>query len=179
MYEYLSVPVNNLEKIMGPKYRSPVLDRKGFVKIVTAALGSLMAAIIGLPVIQYFISPALTKAAEDDWITLGDLDNYPLGTPTLFNFTLTKVNGWERSSQSYGVFVLRKSLEDVTVYSDICTHLSCRVNWNESSQQYACPCHAAYFDIEGKVISGPPPRPLDQFELKVESNQLFIYLREG
>jgi Rieske Fe-S protein len=179
MYEYLRVTDGNLELNMGSKYRSPVLDRKGFVKIVTAALGSLMAAIIGLPVIQYFISPALTKAAEEDWISLGELENYPLGIPTLFNFTLTKVNGWERSSQSYGVFVLRKSPEDVTAFSDVCTHLSCRVNWNESDQQYACPCHAAYFDIDGEVISGPPPRALDQYEIKVESNQLFIYLREG
>ena len=54
---------------MPRKYRSPVLDRRSFVKIVTSALGSLMAAVIGLPVIQYFISPAFGKEAGDDWIS--------------------------------------------------------------------------------------------------------------
>ena len=51
---------------MGSKHQSPNLDRKSFVKIITAALGSIMAAIVGLPVIQYFISPALNIKAGDD-----------------------------------------------------------------------------------------------------------------
>jgi Rieske Fe-S protein len=164
---------------MSSKYRSPVLDRKGFVKIVTTALGSLMATLVGVPVFGYFISPALKKTAEEDWIALGPMDNYPPGSPIKFNFTLTKINGWERSSKSYGVFVLHSETGEVEVLSDICTHLSCRVNWNEENQEYVCPCHAAFFDINGAVKSGPPPRPLDQYEIKLEENQLFIQLKEG
>ena len=164
---------------MPKKYRSPVLDRRSFVKIITSALGSLMAAIIGLPAIQYFISPALGKEAGDDWISLGSLEDYPFDTPTLFNFTLTKINGWEKSSQSYGVFVLREEGKDVVVFSDVCTHLSCRVNWDPEQSGYYCPCHAALFDIHGNVLSGPPPRPLDRFETKLEGGQLFIHLQEG
>ena len=164
---------------MSSKYRSPVLDRRGFVKIVTSALGSIMAALVGIPVIGYFISPAAKKTSEDSWITLGPLENFPPGSPTQFNFTLTQVNGWERSSKSYGVFVLRSDSGDVEVLSDVCTHLSCRVNWNEENQEFACPCHAAFFDRNGGVKSGPPPRPLDQYEIKLEGDQLFIHLREG
>ncbi|NQS90984.1 MAG: hypothetical protein HQ574_01125 [Chloroflexi bacterium] len=113
---------------MPSKYRSPVLDRRGFVKIVTTALGSMMAAVVGLPVIQYFISPALGATGGDDWILLGSVDNYPLNIPTLFNYTISQVNGWEKSTQSYGAFVLREEGKDVVVFSDVCTHLSCRVN---------------------------------------------------
>lgn len=164
---------------MPSKYRSPVMDRRSFVKIVTSALGSVMAAVIGLPVIQYFISPALGKEAGDEWISLGPLENYPFDTPTLFNFTLTQVNGWEKSSQSYGVFVLREEGKDVVVFSDVCTHLSCRVNWNSEQEVFYCPCHAAFFNAHGDVISGPPPRPLDRFETKLEGEQLLIHLREG
>lgn len=164
---------------MSSKYRSPVLDRKGFVKIVTSALGTVMAAVVGLPVIGYFISPAFKKASGDNLISLGLLENYPLGSPTLFNFTLTTVNGWERSSKSYGVFVLRSSDGTVEVFSDVCPHLSCRVNWSDENQEFACPCHAAYFDKNGEVKAGPPPRPLDRFEIMLEGDQLFIHLREG
>jgi len=152
---------------MPSKYRSPVMDRRSFVKIVTAALGSVMAAVVGLPVIQYFISPALGKTAGDDWISLGSLDNYPFDLPTLFNFNITQVNGWERSTLSYGAFVLRKE------------HLSCRVNWNEESSEFYCPCHAAFFDKNGEVVSGPPPRPLDRYETRLDGDQLFIHLTEG
>jgi menaquinol-cytochrome c reductase iron-sulfur subunit len=164
---------------MPKEYRSPVLDRRNFVKIVTSALGSVMAALVGLPVIQYFISPALGQDGGDEWVSLGPLENYPFGTPTLFNFTLTQVNGWERSSQSYGVFVLREEGKDVVVFSDVCTHLSCRVNWDNEQGEFQCPCHAAFFDKYGSVVTGPPPRPLDRFEIKLEEGQLFIHLREG
>lgn len=164
---------------MPEKYRSPVMDRRSFVKIVTSALGSVMAAVVGLPVIQYFISPALGKRTANDWIPLGPLENYSVDTPSLFNFTLTKVNGWERSSHSYGAFVLRQEGEEVIVFSDVCTHLSCRVNWDPDTKEYHCPCHAASFDKYGEVLNGPPPRPMDRFETKIEDGQLYIYLREG
>ncbi|MCJ7718121.1 MAG: ubiquinol-cytochrome c reductase iron-sulfur subunit [Anaerolineales bacterium] len=164
---------------MRTKYKSPNLDRRSFVKIVTTFLGSIMAAIVGLPMIQYFISPALNITAEDDWISLGSLENYPMEVPTKFTFTLTRINGWEKSSQSYGAFVFRQSEKDVIVFSDVCTHLSCRVAWDAENAEYFCPCHAALFDINGEVISGPPPRPLDQYEIKLEEDQLFIHLQEG
>ena len=164
---------------MPSKYRSPVMDRRSFVKIVTASLGSMMAAIVGLPVIQYFISPALGKTTSDDWISLGSVDNFPFDIPTLFNFAITKVNGWERSSLSYGAFVLRKEGQDPIVFSDVCTHLSCRVNWNEEKSEFYCPCHAAFFSINGEVVSGPPPRPLDRYEIRLDGDQLFIHLTEG
>jgi menaquinol-cytochrome c reductase iron-sulfur subunit len=164
---------------MSSKYRSPVLDRRGFVKIVTTALGSIMAAMVGIPVIGYFISPAIKRTIQDNWIALGPLDNFPPGSPTMFNFTLTQVNGWERSSKSYGVFVIRSESGEPEVLSDVCTHLSCRVNWNEENQEFACPCHAAFFDQNGNVKTGPPPRRLDQYEIKLEENQLFIHLKEG
>jgi Rieske Fe-S protein len=164
---------------MPSKYRSPVMDRRSFVKVVSASLGSLMATIIGLPMIQYFISPALGKTTGDEWISLGLVDNYPFDQPTLFNFTITKVNGWERSSHSYGAFVLRKEGQDPVVFSDVCTHLSCRVNWDETAKKYNCPCHAAFFDQDGGVVSGPPPRSLDRFEIRLDGDQLFIHLTEG
>jgi menaquinol-cytochrome c reductase iron-sulfur subunit len=162
---------------MRSKSVSPNLGRRSFVKIVTSALGSLMALIVGLPMIQYFISPAVKTIASDDWISLGSLENYPLSVPSPFYFTITRVNGWERSSMSYGVFVIRRTEKEVLVLSDICTHLSCRVGWD--GEIFFCPCHAASFDQYGEVLEGPPPRPLDQYETKMEGDQLFIHFREG
>ena len=164
---------------MSSGYRSPNLDRRSFVKIVTSVLGSVMVAIVGLPMIQFFISPALKKLTGDDWVSLGLLENYPLDVPTPFHFTQTRVNGWERSSQSYGAFILRRAGEEVIVFSDVCTHLSCRVSWDVEKEEFFCPCHAAFFDKFGDVVSGPPPRPLDRYEIKLEGDQLFIHLREG
>ena len=110
---------------------------------------------------------------------MGLLESYPIGKPTLFNFTQTKVNGWERSSHSYGVYILRESEDKVSAFSNVCTHLSCRVNWQEEKQYYFCPCHNASFDIHGLVLTGPPPRPLDEYQTKIEEGNLYIHLLEG
>jgi len=159
---------------MAEKVKSPHMGRREFTKIVTAFLGTVMGAIMGIPIIGYVIDPALKSQESDEWISLGPLENYPIGTPTPFSFTQTKVNGWERTTTSYGLFVLRHSENDLKILSNRCTHLSCRVSWNEEDQSYHCPCHDARFDIEGEVIYGPPPHPLDEYAHKVEEGVLFI-----
>ena len=157
--------------------KSPHMSRKEFVGIVTAAVGSVMGALIGIPAVGYLIAPALTKDSATAWIPAGPLENYPVGTPTLFNFNRTKVNGWEKTVNSYGVYVIRHEDNSITALSNTCTHLSCRVNWTVDAGAYICPCHDAYFDINGGIVKGPQPRPLDPYETKVEENNLFIHFQ--
>jgi len=72
------------------------------------------------------------------------------------------------------VYVLTDNGRDYTAMSNICTHLSCRVRWVAERDHFFCPCHNGVFDKKGLVIAGPPPRPLDRYEVKVEGDQLFI-----
>jgi Rieske Fe-S protein len=72
------------------------------------------------------------------------------------------------------VYVLTENGRDFVAMSNICTHLGCRVRWITEREQFYCPCHNGVFDREGNVVSGPPPRPLDRYETKVEEGQLFI-----
>jgi Rieske Fe-S protein len=152
------------------------LNRRDFIKAATAFMSGLIGITIGLPTIAYLLSPALRKTEDGSIIDLGSLDNYPIGIPTLFEFTRTRLNGWERTGMSYGVYVLRQAEKDVRVFSDICTHLACRVSWHPDTQHYISPCHDGHFDIVGNNISGPPPRPLDEFVTKIEGSNLYIQL---
>jgi len=80
------------------------------------------------------------------------------------------------------VFVLRKSDTETLVLSNKCTHLGCQVNWKPEKNEYICPCHDAQFDIGGKVLGGPPPRPLDSYsgdQLKVQEGMLYLHYTEG
>lgn len=155
------------------------VTRREFVKVVTVFLGTVMGAVIGLPAIGYILAPALKKQASEAWIPTGPLENYPVGEPTLFNFTRSKVNGWEKTTNSYGVYIVRGQGDKIVAFSSTCTHLSCRVTWKPDQKLYACPCHAGFFDANGKVVDGPPPRPLDQYETKVEDGTLYIHYMEG
>jgi menaquinol-cytochrome c reductase iron-sulfur subunit len=159
---------------------SPHLSRNEFVKFTVGVLGAIMGAVVGLPAVGYLLSPALKAQKTDAWIPVGPLENYPIGVPTPFTFTRAKINGWEKTINSYGVYVLRKNESEVLVLSNVCTHLSCRVSWREDLQQYFCPCHDGKFTIDGAVAGGPPPRPLDRYtETKIEEGILSIRLVEG
>lgn len=153
------------------------VSRRDFIKGTTAVIGGLIGALIGIPSIAFLLSPAVKSQGESDAVIgLGPLANYPIGIPTRFDFTQTKVNGWERTATNYGLYVVRNSENEVRVFSDVCTHLGCRVTWHEDQEHYISPCHDGHFGIFGDVISGPPPRPLDEFVTKIEGGELFVQL---
>jgi len=151
------------------------MSRREFVSIITAAAGTVMGALIGIPAIGYLISPAFQKTATEAWIPVGPLANFTAGTPTLFNFNRTTVDGWVQTINSYGVYIVKQEDGSVLALSNKCTHLSCRVNWRPEENAYVCPCHDARFGINGSIISGPQPRPLDQYATKIEDDNLSIH----
>ena len=155
------------------------ISRREFIGLITGAVGTLIGAAVALPAIAYLIEPALRTVTTNAWLPLGKLDSFEIGKPSLATFTRSKVNGWEKAVNSYGVFVLRKSASEVVAFSNVCTHLGCRVNWHTDTQQYICPCHDAHFDINGKVVSGPPPRPMDTYPTRVQDGVLSIHFQEG
>ena len=158
------------------------LSRREFVKLTTAVVGTVIGAVVGIPAIAYLLDPALKARKTDAWIALGLLADYPVGVPTPFSFTRSQRNGWETTFTVYGGFVLRQSEapEDLVVLSSRCTHLSCRVNWDETKQAYLCPCHDASFDKKGEVLDGPPPRGLETYEYRLaDDGTVEIHLVEG
>jgi menaquinol-cytochrome c reductase iron-sulfur subunit len=158
------------------------INRRDFIKLATAAVGTFIGAAIGLPAIAYLVDPALKAVKSDAWVPLGKLETFEVGKPTLASFTRSKVNGWEKTVTSYGVFVIKKSETDFLVLSNKCTHLGCSVGWKEDRQEFVCPCHDAQFGLDGSVLGGPPPRPLDSFSgdrLKIENGILLFHFLEG
>jgi cytochrome b6-f complex iron-sulfur subunit len=75
------------------------------------------------------------------------------------------------------VFVVRLE-NQYKVYSGVCTHLGCIIQWEQDKQHFYCPCHKGYFDKTGKVTGGPPPRPLDEYTVEVEKNLVFIQVED-
>ncbi len=155
--------------------KSPFMSRREFVTIVTAAAGTVMGAVIGIPAIGYLIAPALQKLTAEAWIPVGPLANFTVGVPSLFNFNRTTTNGWVQTVNSYGVFIIKHEDGSISALSNKCTHLSCRVNWKPEENAYICPCHNAYFEINGGIIKGPQPRPLDKYETKIENENLSVH----
>ncbi len=149
------------------------LGRRDFMKAVIASIGGLIGAAIGLPAIPYVMGPALKKES-DDWIQLGSVSKVELDMPTLFKTTVETQTGWINTEEEISVYVLTSNSQDFVVMSNVCTHLGCRVRWIPDKDGFFCPCHNGVFSKDGNVVDGPPPRPLDRFESKVEDGIIFI-----
>ena len=150
------------------------LKRRDFMSIATWALGILIGAGMGRPAIAYIIGPALREEDVFAWIRLGSISKVELGIPTLFKAKIERQTGWIVNEEEISIYVLTENGRDFVAMSNICTHLGCRVRWIKDQDQFFCPCHNGVFDKAGGVVSGPVPRPLDRFEVKVEDDQLFI-----
>lgn len=142
--------------------------------IATGAIGGFITVAIAFPAIAYILAPALKRDETEEWIRLGTASKVELGTPTLFKATIERQTGWIVNETELTFYVLTDNGRDYVAMSNTCTHLGCRVRWIEDQQQFFCPCHNAAFDKEGEVLSGPPPRPLDRYTVKVEGDQLYV-----
>ncbi len=148
--------------------------RRDFLAFGTWAIGGLITLGMSIPGIAYIIGPALRRLDSNAWIRLGSVAKVELQTPTLFKTKIVRQTGWIQDERELSVYVFTENGRDFTAMSNICTHLGCRVRWIGDQELFFCPCHNASFDKQGQVMDGPPPAPLDRFEVKVEEEQIFI-----
>jgi Rieske Fe-S protein len=125
---------------------------------------SIGAMVISLfyPIAKYLIPP---KIAE----------------PTTFNVTLPwKATELKANSGRIFRFGSRPGLlvktpgGELRAFSAICTHLDCTVQYREDRQEIYCACHNGKYDLAGKNVSGPPPRPLEPLEVKLRGDQIVV-----
>lgn len=159
------------------------ISRRDFIKVTTGIVGGLIGAAVGLPAIAYVLDPAFKSGGKEAWIPVGKVADMKVGIPYPFSFTRVQVNGWERTATSHGGFAIRKSdnPKDILILNSRCTHLGCTVNWKAEAHAFVCPCHDAKFNIDGKVLAGPPPRPLDRYGQSrvTDEGVLEIYYKEA
>ena len=151
------------------------LTRRDAMKVAISTIGGLISAALGIPAIAYILGPAL-KADQAEWLLAGSLSKIDIGTPTLFKSRVKRQSGWVDEEEVVGIYVLTDDGREFHAMSNICTHLGCRVRWIAERQQFFSPCHYGVFDKHGFVVSGPPPRPLDEFTTKIEEGNLYIQL---
>ncbi len=132
---------------------------------------SIVGAGLTLPLVGYFLGPIL-KTGQTPGVKLGKLEDFPIGVPQRVEVTLFRVSGWVTEQERQIAWVLRKS-DDVVVYDPHCTHLGCAYHWVEDVKQFQCPCHDGRFDVDGCVIGGPPPRPLNVYPHEVRDGVLY------
>jgi len=137
----------------------PSSQRRTFLTVLLAGLGAVLAAMAGWPVIR-FLSPGDTGGA-DVKVTL-PRDKVPVGGAEFIDF------------RGRPAVVLQPKPGEFVALTAVCTHLGCIVKWVNEKQEFLCPCHGGRFSSSGQVLGGPPPKPLESFEVGLDGDQLVI-----
>ncbi|HEY1219622.1 MAG TPA: Rieske (2Fe-2S) protein, partial [Bryobacteraceae bacterium] len=148
-------------------------SRRGFFQVGILGLGAAIAAALGLPTLAYLLTPPKSKQQEL-WIEIGELNKFATGAPLEVAFRRNRTDAWKVVSEKDTAWVVKRADGGVTAFGPQCTHLGCAYHWDDGRQQFLCPCHSSLFRIDGSVISGPAPRPLDRYETKVENGKLML-----
>ena len=137
------------------------MKRREFLDWLTGIVGATVGAFVVYPVVRYLVPPrtpeAATRrvlAAKKDELAPGRFKIFPFGgKPGLLVHT---VEGEYRA------------------LSAECTHLGCTVQYRAADKSIWCACHNGVYDLEGRNISGPPPRPLERYDVHVQGDDVVV-----
>lgn len=149
------------------------LSRRAFLSRATVGLiGAGAALTLGAVGLHTFIAPGLAQTPKS-WVPLAKVRDLQPGGIQTFTLRYEQKNG--PYTQLVTAPVLVSTLEEQPVcYKSACTHLGCVVRWDSITERFLCACHGGTFDKHGNVLDGPPPRPLDRFNTRVDDEFLMV-----
>jgi menaquinol-cytochrome c reductase iron-sulfur subunit len=146
--------------------------RSFFIGAIYAVWGAIAAA-LSIPAFVYLFFPPKVRKA-DEWVEVGDVSKLAVKSPVEMAFRRNRTDGWKVTSEKTTAWVVKQPDQSIVVFGPQCTHLGCAYHWEEGKDQFLCPCHTSLFSIDGKVLSGPAPRPLDRYETRMQGTKLWL-----
>ena len=125
--------------------------------------GGLFATLVSFvyPVLRYLIPPPVADLGADEIVALKVGDLKPNGYK-IFRFG------------SRPAILLMTAAGEYRALSAVCTHLSCTVQYRKDLEHMWCACHNGHYDLNGRNIAGPPPRPLEAFQVHVRGDEIVV-----
>lgn len=147
--------------------------RRGFYVVAIYGLWAIITAALGLPALIYLLVPPRVRR-QSQWVDAGDISQLATSMPVEMSFRRNRVDGWKVTSEKTTAWVVKMPDSQIVAYSPSCTHLGCAYHWEQGKNEFVCPCHNSVFALDGKVVDGPAPRPLDRFVTKIYGKQLLL-----
>jgi len=149
------------------------VSRRGFLFGLGLAINAVAATLFAIPIVGSILGP-LRRIAEQAWIPLGPLTEFPESQTRLATYRNPFVQAWDGETANVPCWVRRLGGETFQVFAINCAHLGCPVRWFPESGLFMCPCHGGVYYADGSRASGPPPRGLYEYTYKVEGGQLWV-----
>jgi len=152
------------------------MSRRRALTVAGQAVGGIAGAIIVLPAVGFALAPIFEKPKEI-WESVGPASRFTDTTYKPVVFTIVEGIGEAGKTTAFvrqGSPKYNESPHSYVAISTRCAHLGCPVNYVSAAESFVCPCHGGVYDFQGKVIGGPPVRPLDRFQTRVENGQVQV-----
>jgi len=135
------------------------MNRRHFLKSLLGLLGTTVLVSFVYPLVRFLAPPGGEAAGKKVVMKRSEIPEGSAKDILVGNIPAIVIN-----TRDKGFVALSK----------VCTHLGCLVDYDRSNRRLLCPCHAGVYTLEGTVVSGPPPRPLKKFPLRVEGEDIVI-----
>lgn len=146
------------------------MDRRVFLGRVIK--GCFAVLVSGCSLAVAYLYPARSERRQVRFFPVLDEDEIPRSGVRRVDFPYTR-EGREVQGRAF----IASLPGGVTVFSPVCTHLGCLVNWDRNRKEFLCPCHGGRYAMDGTVIAGPPPAPLTRLPIEVRDGAVHIGLR--
>jgi Rieske Fe-S protein len=136
-------------------------NRRDFLKLSLTAGLTAFAAIVIYPILS-FLNPPKQTEVEVSSVNAGSVEDMKPGDYKIIRFG------------NKPVIVIRIDEKNFRALSATCTHLDCTVQYKKDEKIIWCACHNGKYDLYGKNVSGPPPKPLSQYNIAIKNDELIV-----
>ncbi len=163
------------------------VTRRGLMTGGALAAGGIASAAFALPALGFAVGPIFSnEEVNDEWQDVGSVDDF---NETTYVSKVTTLVAEAGQAGKTTIYVRKATPEDRSpsdgdrpdselmpyiAISTRCAHLGCPVRYVQAAERFICPCHGGVYEFDGKVGGGPPVRPLDRFETKVENGRVLV-----
>lgn len=137
------------------------LNRRDFSNIL---LGGGLLAWLGsvlYPLVSYLKPPKVAEA---------NVSSVKAGVASEFQNNTAEIVKFGRKP----VILVRDDTGEFRAFSATCTHLDCIVQYRGDLKQIWCACHNGLYDLRGRNVSGPPPKPLEEYAVNIVNDEILI-----
>lgn len=135
--------------------------RRNFLKYLLSAGLTGFAAITLYPLFAY-LKPPKQKEVDVSNVLVGKLSELKSDEGIIVRFG------------NKPVIVVKTPKNELKAFSAICTHLDCTVQYRKDMGMIWCACHNGKYDLNGRNVAGPPPRPLDEYKIVIQGENVFV-----
>lgn len=138
-----------------------MIGRRKILQWILTGGAVTLTGMVAYPILRFILpperhepAPSRVKAATTDELATNSGKIFPIGTEP-------------------GI-VIRTPDGDYRAFTAICTHLDCTVQYRSDLKHIWCACHNGHYDLHGKNIAGPPPRPLEPYVVDIRDDVIYV-----